>query len=187
MQNTPTFSSILVELCPFKADDLSALSSYLNHPDLTGRRYIPWEFPQDLPLSDEQIEGVLKKWEEKKKGVVMGIFSHENETLIGHIVADWGWDPHSPGISLAVSPPHQRQGYGGEALKLILTYLYNHTPAHNVSSWLADWNEAGRNFAAKSGFTECGEIRRDGIKNGAYFNSVVVDILRPEWKEKFGG
>lgn len=187
MQSTPSFSNILVELRPFKADDLSALGSYLNHPELTGRRYIPWKFPKDLPLSDEQIEGVQKKWGEKEKGFVMGIYSHENAAVIGHAEADWGWDPHSPGISLVISPLFQRQGYGGEALKLVLDYLFKHTPAHNVSAWLSDWNEAGRNFAAKYGFTECGEVRRDGIRDGTYFNSVVVDILRPEWKEKFGG
>lgn len=187
MQITPTFSSLTVELRPLRSDDLPTLGAYLNHPELTGRRYIPWEFPNEVPLSEQQVEGIFKKWGEKKKGFVMGVILQESGTLIGHTEADWGWDPHAPGISLAIAPSNQRQGFGTEALKLILAYLFEHTPAHNVSSWLSDWNEPGREFTAKNGFTKCGEVRREGIRNGEYFNSIVVDILRPEWKQKFGG
>ena len=187
MQITPTFSSVLVELRPFKSDDLPALSAYLNHPDLTGKRYIPWDFPNDVPLSEQQVEGVLKKWGEKKKGFVLAVVLQESGSLIGHAEADWGWDPHSPGVSLAIAPPHQRQGYGSDVVKIILEYLFMHTPAHNISNWIAGWNKPAINFAIKNGFQECGEVRRDGIRNGEYFNSVVVDILRPEWKKKSGG
>jgi len=85
MQITPTFSSVLVELRPFKSDDLPALSAYLNHPDLTGRRYIPWDFPNDVPLSEQQVEGVLKKWGEKKKGFVLAVRQRESVFRLGKV------------------------------------------------------------------------------------------------------
>ncbi len=187
MNISPTFSSKAIELRPFTSDDLPALEAYLNHPEITGRRYIPWEFPDDIPLSQSQVEGILKKWGEKKKGFVLGIILRETGTLIGHAEADWDWDSHYPGIGLAIDPAHQHRGYGTETLNLLLTYLFEHTPAHNVTAGFSDWNEPARKFAAKSGFTESGTIRRDGIRDGAYFDSVIVDILRPEWKAMQGG
>jgi RimJ/RimL family protein N-acetyltransferase len=187
MDISPTFSSKSIELRPFTPDDLEALMAYLNHPELTGRRYIPWEFPDDIPLSHSQVEGILKKWGEKKKGFVLGIILRETGALIGHAEADWQWDSHCPDIGMAIDPTHQRQGYGTEVLILLLTYLFDHTPAHNVAAGFAVWNEAAREFAAKNGFTESGTIRRDGIRDGDYFDAVIVDILRPEWKAIQGG
>lgn len=187
MEISPTFSSKSIELRPFTTDDLPALEAYLNHPELTGRRYIPWEFPDEVPLSREQVEGILKKWVEKKKGFVLGIILRETGALIGHAEADWEWDTHCPGIGLAIDPTHQRQGYGTEVLKLLLTYLFEHTPAHNVTAGFSDWNEPAGKFATKNGFKEAGTIRRDGIRDGAYFDAVIVDILRPEWKTIQGG
>ena len=187
MEITPAFSSTLVDLRPLTADDLPALEAYLNHPELTGRRCIPWDFPNEVPLSQGQVEGIHKKWEEKKKGFVLGVVDQETKKLIGHVEADWGWDPQNPDLSLAIAPSHQRQGFGAETLRLALTYLFEHTPAHNVSGGFSDWNEAARDFAAKHGFTECGLVRRDGIRNGDFFDTVIVDLLRPEWKALQGG
>jgi RimJ/RimL family protein N-acetyltransferase len=138
-------------------------------------------------LSQGQVENILKKWGEKKDGFVLGIVLREKGTLIGHAEADWEWDSHCPGAAIVIAPAHQRQGFGTAALNLVLTYLFEHTPAHNVSAGFADWNEPAKNFSAKNGFTEAGVIRRDGIRDGAYFDAVIVDILRPERKAMQGG
>jgi RimJ/RimL family protein N-acetyltransferase len=187
MEISPTFSSMLVELRPLTADDLPALGAYLNHPELTGQRYIPWGFPNDVPLSSTKVEGILAKWNEKEKGFVLGIVDQEKKTLLGHVEVDWGWDPQTPDISLVIAPPHQRQGFGSETLRLALTFLFEHTPAHNVAGGFPEWAESTRQFTAKQGFKECGRVRRDGIRNGAYFDAVIVDMLRPEWKALQGG
>jgi RimJ/RimL family protein N-acetyltransferase len=72
-------------------------------------------------------------------------------------------------------------------LRLVLTFLFEHTPAHTVDGGFPDWAESARQFATKHGFKESGAIRRDGIRNGAYFDTIIVDMLRPEWKAMQGG
>jgi ribosomal-protein-alanine N-acetyltransferase len=187
MEISPTFSSMLVELRPLTADDLPTIAAYLNHPELTGRRYTPWGFPNEVPLSPKQVEGILSKWGEKEKGFVLGIVDQEKGALIGHVESSWGWDPYNPDVSIVIAPPHQRQGLGSETLRLVLTFLFEHTPAHNVAGGFPDWAESARQFAAKHGFKESGTIRRDGIRNRAYFDTIIVDLLRPEWKAMQGG
>jgi RimJ/RimL family protein N-acetyltransferase len=49
---------------------------------------------------------------------------------------------------------------------------------------MADWNQAGRAFARKHGFQESGRSRREGIRQGKYFDGILVGILRPEWIAK---
>ena len=53
---TPSvFRSDDISLRPFALDDAHALQTYLNHPELEGRRYIPGGFPEVAPLSLQQV------------------------------------------------------------------------------------------------------------------------------------
>ena len=187
METSPTFSSMTLDLRPFREEDLPVLNAYLNLPELAGRRYIPWDFNQELPMTEKQVAAVVEKWEERKEGFALGIMLRESEALIGHVEADWHWDPISPGFSIVISPSYQRQGYGTETLMIVLNYLFNQILAHNVSTWIADWNEAAVAFLTKNGFTKSGTSRREGIRNGKYYDELMFDILRPEWVKKFGG
>jgi RimJ/RimL family protein N-acetyltransferase len=58
--------------------------------------------------------------------------------------------------------------------------------AHNVSCWVDDWNKPGLTFAAHHGFRDVGRIRRSGIRGGHFHDTVCLDILRPEWREREG-
>ena len=181
------FSTPLLEFRPFTQDDLATLHTHLNHPDLTGRRYLPAEFSDALPISITEVEKILKKWQDKENGFVYAVINQQNQEVIGHVEADWGWDAISPGISVVINPGQQHIGFGSEALKLLLGYLYENTVAHNVSGWMADWNTAARSFAAKHGFSEVGLEHLAGVRGGRYYHEVIVDIIRPEWQQIKGG
>jgi RimJ/RimL family protein N-acetyltransferase len=165
----------------FEPEQVSLLCSHLNHPELVGRRYLPWEFPDDLPLSCQQAEAIYKKWIEKQKGFNLAIVLPEGRELIGHINCDWGWDTHCPYVSLVVYAPYQRNGYAGEALGIFLEYIFNNTPAYNISSRIEEWNMPALEFAQKSGFTKCGRSRRVRIRNGVSCDCILVDMLKDEW------
>jgi RimJ/RimL family protein N-acetyltransferase len=187
MTDEINFSTERLEFKPFAEDHLPALQSCLNHPELAGRRFLPRGFSEELPLSKTQVENLLKKWGEKQDGFVYAVILQENQELIGYVQADWGWDPISPGISIVISPEQQRCGYGSEALNLMLHYLYSYTVAHNVSGWMGDWNQPARAFATKHGFHEVGHEHYSGVRDGAYYGYITVDILRPEWQALKGG
>ncbi len=190
-----SFSQANIRLRPFEPEDAPALQLILNHPGLVGRRYIPWDFPHLAPLSRQQVDGVLKKWAERENGMRLAVIQQTEQRLqtgqrqqpedqlVGHMVLDWGWDPHSPSIALAISPEHQRQGIGSMTLEIGLRYLFEYTPAHNVSAdWVADWNTPARSFLAKHGFMKSGEPRWVGMRAGQPFNMIAMDLLRLEWQ-----
>ncbi len=187
MTTKSPFQGQTVVLRPFEPDDAPALQAYLNHPDLSGRRYIPWKFSDLAPLSRKQVEEIIQKWGEEDKELHLAVVTRESGELLGHCECDWGWDPHCPSVGLVIAPEHQRRGYGSQALDMLLCYLFEHTPAHNVSLWMADWNQAARTFAARHGFQEIGGMRRSGLRGGRSFDLVVADLLRPEWQARHGG
>jgi RimJ/RimL family protein N-acetyltransferase len=180
------FEDEAVVLRPFEPDDVAALGAYLNHPDLAGRRYIPWGFPDMAPLSQQKVQGIVQKWGEEEKGLCLAVVRAESHELVGHAECNWDWDPHAPSLSVVIAPAHQRHGYGSEVLRLLLRYLFEYTPAHNVTCWISDWNQEGRQFAARHGFQESARMRRAGIREGRYYDLVVADLLRPEWQQRGG-
>jgi RimJ/RimL family protein N-acetyltransferase len=178
------FQTDRLRLRAFEPDDLPALQAYLNYSDLTGRRYLPWRFPSEVPLSKSQVEEVLKHWAEAEKAFHLAITLQSDGTLIGHANCDWGWDAHCPEIDLVIAPAYQFQGYGSETLKLLLDYLFGYTPAHSVGSGMAGWNQEAFQFALKHGFTHSGSLRRAGMIAGQFYDWLGVDILRPEWQDR---
>jgi RimJ/RimL family protein N-acetyltransferase len=179
-----TFQTQRLILRPFESEDLPALKACLNHPALTGRRYLPWGIPEDLPLSSGQVEDILQKWAGADREAHLAIVLRADETIIGHALFEWDWDPHCPFITVVVDPAYHRRGFGSETLRLLLRYLFENTPAYSVSGWMADWNQSARLFAREHGFHEGGCSRREGLRLGAYYDEILVDLLRPEWQRE---
>ena len=180
------FQTEQIKLRPVEPEDASALRAYLNHPKLGGRRYIPRGFPGDVPLSMIQVEEIIKQWGEEKREAHLGIELTDKHELVGHAEFEWSWDPMAPWISVVIARPFQRRGYGTQVAQLIMSYLFDNTPAHSISGWMADWNRAGRSFSQKLGFKESGRTRREGFREASYFDGILVDILRLEYQSAGG-
>lgn len=178
------FEGKKVRLRAFEPGDAPALLAYLNHPALTGRRYLPGGLSNELPLSTQQVEAALRSWGEARKSVHLAIERLADGALCGHAEMEWEWDPHCPFLAVVIAPPAQRQGLGTDAARLLLGYLFGYTPAHSTGCGMADWNAPARAFASRLGFQECGRFRREGLRDGRYTDGIVMDLLRPEWLEK---
>jgi len=184
MPPTPVLHTEQISLRQFTPEDAAALHAYLSHPELSGRRYIHWKFEQNLPIPLQSAEKIIAKWTEAEDSFTYAVIKKDDQSLIGHVSADWEWDPHMPDCAVAIDPEHQRQGYGTQALSLVLDYLYDFTMAHNVSIWIVEWNQPARAFIEKMGFTNVGQLRRADYHGGQFYDELVFDLLRPEWKER---
>jgi len=134
-----------------------------------------------LRALEETDAEALAECGKPKKAITLGIVLRDTGELVGHAGCNWNWDAHCPSVSLAVAPAHQRAGIGSEVLGMLLTHLFEDTPAHNVNGWAPSWSEPALTFARRHGFTETGRVPRGGLRDGAWFDDVMLDILRPEW------
>ena len=124
---------------------------------------------------------LIEKWGQTENRVHLAIIFQEGDTLIGHASAYWGWDPHCPGVELVISPAYQRQGLGAETLSLLVQWLFDTMPAHNIGIEVADWNKHAQKFLLKHDFQESGRSRREGMREGKFYDLLLFDILRREW------
>jgi RimJ/RimL family protein N-acetyltransferase len=181
------FHADRIILRPIEVEDAATLHAWFNHPDLLGRRYMPWDVSEGMPLSMQQVEAIVQKWAAPEKAMHLIVMLREHKIPVGYAECDWGWDTHTQSISVVIAPSYQRKGYGSEVLLLLLHYLFTSTPVHHVGCWIAHWNEAGRRFVERHGFQENGAMRRAGIREGRFYDLIMADILRPEWAAMTGG
>lgn len=182
-----SFETERMTLRALDSEDAAPLQSYLNDAALLGRRYVPWSVRDAEPLSRSHVAAILEEWGKEKTGFALGVLAKASGRLIGHATCEWNWDPHCPSISVVIVPSQQRAGYGSEVLRLLVEHLFLDTPAHTITGWIASWNEPALAFAAAHGFVESGRIPRAGLRNGEYYEQVVVDFLRREWGARQGG
>jgi len=167
---------------PFEPEDASMLYEYLNHPALLGRRYLPWGFSDDRAFTRNQVALIIEKWGDTDRKAHFAIVLKETGAVIGHAAAYWRWDVHCPGVEVVISPTYHHKGYGSEALRLLLQWVFDSTLAHNIGVDVADWNLPAQKFFHKHGFQESGRLRREGIREGNFYDLILFDILRREWQ-----
>lgn len=181
------FESQTLNLRPFETGYSTSLQAYLNHPDLAGRRYLPWGYPDYSPLSASQVVEIIQEWIQARKSLHLAVSENKSTDLVGHAELDWEWDPHCPSLALVIAPLYQRRGYGSQVLALLLRYAFEFTPAHTVTAWISDWNQPAATFFESQGFKSAGRMRRTGVHQGGFSDLLVMDLLRREWLEKMGG
>jgi RimJ/RimL family protein N-acetyltransferase len=180
------FRTRKISLRAFEPGDVPSLHAYLNDPAIAGRRYLPDGFSDLAPLSMRQVEGVVEQWQKETESWTLAVLDVASGELVGHARADWEWDPQCPSACVAIAPARQRCGLGSAALALAVAFLFEETPAHVVSAWMASWNEPALAFARATGFSEAGRRPRGGVHGGAFYNEVAFDLLRTEWASKRG-
>ena len=80
---------------------------------------------------------------------------------------------------------YRNQGYGTEAIKLILDYGFNYLNLHSIKLDVMDFNQRAQKCYQKCGFKECGRQREAYYLNGKYYDIMSMDILKKEYEGNY--
>ena len=160
-----------VNLKVLEKDDLPLLADWSNNLGFFSDMW----FPQMSKTDWEKRYGSFTpdtKWFfiEKKDGSRIGTVFHflnGNYMEIGYILA----------------PTERKKGYGSEAIKIIVDYLFLSKNLVRVQAITGVDNLASCNALEKAGFTKEGIMRKSGFIRGEWGDGCLYSILREEWKE----
>jgi diamine N-acetyltransferase len=161
-----------VNLRLVEKEDLSLLVKWLNDPNFRG------EFMRLMQVSREEEERYYANlpsgnkffFIEKKDGSKVGMIWHYEEGGL-------------PGIGYALVPSERGKGYGTEAVKIIVDYLFLSKEIIRIEAETDVRNVASQRILEKSGFTKEGTIRKSKFVRGEWRDRYLYSILREEWKE----
>lgn len=78
------------------------------------------------------------------------------------------------------------QGYGSEALRLLVGFLFDHLNVRRVELDTWSGNERAIRSFARIGFREEGRLRQAVRGPGRYFDAIIMGLLRAEWQPDGG-
>lgn len=134
------------------------------------------------------LEGEKKFLEERNnEEATFVIVTLEKDKLIGTIgLEDINHINRTATLGIIIGDKeHRSNGYGTEAIRLILDYGFNYMNLNNIRLDVMEFNERAIKCYKKCGFKDCGRRRKSYFLNGKYYDVIRMDILAEEFKESY--
>lgn len=165
----------IVNLRIMEKEDLPQFSEWLNTPEFTGE-YNPLR--QSSKTETEKIlESPLEMkpfFIEKKDGTRVGFIAH---FYVLHIAGK------QLEIGYSLAPSERGKGYGTEAVRLMVDYLFLSKENERIQAQVDPKNIASQRILEKNGFKKEGKLRKNFFMRGEWRDALIYSILRGEWNE----
>jgi len=176
----PYLISTKVYLRPLEREDAPVVAAWFNDPEI--RRMIRRQQPINLLAEEDYIA----KANQSEHDLVLGIAVKETDRLIGaaglHGI-DFKNRHAMFGISIGVKEEWGR-GYGTAATVLVLQHAFETLNLNRIWLHVYEDNDRGIKVYEKIGFQKEGVLRQDNYRDGRYWNTITMAMLREEWMAK---
>ena len=163
----------LVNLRIVEKEDLPLITEYENDPEFWGELAV-------YPLLQKSKADLEKEYDkrppeenwffiEKKDGTKIGAAFH---FLEGRLLE----------IGYAIVPSERRRGYGTEAAKIIVDYLFLSRAIVRIQAATDVRNTVSQKVLERVGFKKEGILRKYVFVRGEWRDALLYSILREEWK-----
>jgi RimJ/RimL family protein N-acetyltransferase len=86
---------------------------------------------------------------------------------------------------ISVGTPHQRKGYAGDAIVILLRYMFFERRFQKAEAWVYASNDASLGLHRRLGFVEEGRRRRSHYHAGRYDDEVLFGMTIEEFTERY--
>jgi len=165
-----------VNLRVMEKEDLPLIAEWRNNPDFLGEYFSPTQVSRtDM---EKMTEG--SPFESK-----LFIIEKKDGTKIGQIVYFYMLHPMGRMLEIgyALIPSERGRGYGTEAAKMMVDYLFLSKDIACIQGIIDVRNTASQKVLEKAGFQKEGTLRKRFFSRGRWVDAVFFSILREEWKE----
>ncbi len=177
----PTLTGELVVLRPMAAGDAAAVYDVVTDP--VGRRLTGTH----RTFSRDEIAAWTASRGDLDDRLDLVIVDRATDVVVGEVVInDWDEDNLSCGFRIGIGPAGRDRGFGSEATRLVIDHVFSSTDAQRIELEVYAFNERAAHVYEKAGFRREG-ARRSALRwDGAFYDAVVMSVLRPEWSTRTG-
>lgn len=168
-----------VYLRPLERDDAPTLVPWINDSDVT-RTLLAYR-PMNLQNEEDFIDSLYKSHNDE---MVVGIAIKQTDQLIG-VTGFHRADQRNRHTSFGIMIGEKTQwnkGYGTEATALMVKYAFETLNLNRVWLHVYDRNQRAVKAYEKVGFKKEGVLRQDNYREGRYWDTITMGILREEWE-----
>ena len=184
---TQLFNGQDVRLGPIDYEKDPEVESKWTHDSSFMRMYdIQPARPLSAAMVKKHYEKLEKNIDEYKNMYYFAIRAMEDDRLIGKaMVYDIEWSNGNCYVRFGIgSPDDRRKGYGSQALRMLLRFVFAETNMFRVSTFVPEYNEAAIAILKKFGFVE--EVRRRQAldRDGRRWDMLVYGLLKDDWQNQ---
>jgi len=130
-------------------------------------------------ITEEKAQTMLMTWAEGDCS--LSIIKVNNDEFIGHISL-FNPKKYELGATMGIyiNKQSRHQGYGSEAIKLILDYAFNELNYHFIRVEVFAYNQDAVKTYEKCGFKHVGSWRHGRYHQGKYHDVLLMDKLKEE-------
>ncbi len=163
-------------------EDLPRFVAWLNDPEV--REHLLLYLPMSMVKEEHWFEEMLKQPEEEHP-MVIEIRQGEGWKPIGNCgMLNLDWRNRSIELGIFIGDKsHWNQGYGSEAMKLLLSHGFNTLNLNRIYLRVYETNQRGIHAYEKSGFVHEGRWRQAQFQGGRYIDILWMSVLRSEWSQ----
>jgi len=170
-------SIILREYMP---EDINNIMSWVNNPEITNTLGNSFIYPKTRLGIEKFLNSVMENNSEIK-----GFVISDKKTLeyIGQIdLFRFDWINRLVAMQIVIgNKTFQNNGYGSEAIMLLIDFCFNTLNLNRIELELYSYNIAAHKCYLKCGFKEEGILRDKVYRNGQYWNSILMSIIKSEY------
>ena len=175
LEGTKTF------LRPLEAEDIPMFQRWYNNQEVNYWANAGW--PLSTMLSDEEIEErFFVPQRDSRRFTIL----NENKVPIGTTgFRDMNIPARSAVLFIIVGEKeYWNRGYGTDALKVLVDYLFLQWNFHRLSLDTWDGNQRALKAYSKLGFKTEGRLRQARFVMGEYQDAIIMALLRDEYLAK---
>jgi diamine N-acetyltransferase len=168
-----------VYLRPLEREDLAAIRRWANDPEVRGLT------GEATPMSEAGADEFLERVRHESDRVWFIVALRENDRPIGEAGLLRMFHPwRNTDLTLILGERDAwGQGYGTEAIVLLLDYAFGYLGFHRVSVGVVGFNERAIHFYEKVGFKKEGIEREGYYYNHRYHDFVMMSLLEDEFRQ----
>jgi diamine N-acetyltransferase len=172
-----------VRLCAIERTDLPRFVTWLNDPEvIRGMLMVS-------PMSMAQEEGWFERLKNRpveEHPLLIQIYTDEGWLPIGNIgLHNLNWISREAEVGIVIGEKQfWSQGYGADAMRLMLRHAFNHLNLNRVFLHVYSNNPRAVRSYEKAGFVHEGRLRQAQYREGQYVDILVMSVLRSEWKDQ---
>ncbi|MBA3451330.1 MAG: GNAT family N-acetyltransferase [Chloroflexia bacterium] len=169
----------LVALGPLRRESIPQYVRWMNDFGTTRTLAI-----QPRPMTLEQENAWYERAATDESERNFSIFERSTGRLVGNCgMHEVDMLNRRTAVGIVIGEPAARgRGYGTEAMRLLVDYVFTVAGMHSAMLWVYEFNPAARRCYEKVGFREVGRRRESRWLNGRYWDEIAMDILVSEFE-----
>lgn len=163
--------------------DIPRFVAWLNDPEV--RQYLLMTYPLSQAFEEKWFESMLERGMAEQVLVIERLAGETYEPIGNTSFMQVDWISRNAEIGIFLGEKSVwGQGYGREAMKLMLRHGFNTMNLHRIYLRVYEHNIRGIRAYEAAGFVHEGRLRQDVYREGRYRDVLIMSVLRPEWRNE---